>query len=146
MSNFDTVKSITDNIQSVLQGLGIKFSRKAFEDNKDVPASLLPYGEIFYTGESFEETSGERPSYVEADFTLIVIMRERVACDLVRAEQDWIHKMREALSVGTLNTGELAASKLVSRVTSTSIGMDKGSGKSGLGILSYQVKVRYREA
>lgn len=145
MSNFDTVAAITDNIQSVLQGLGIKFSVKAFEDNKDVPASLLPYGEIFYTGETFEDIGGERPSYAEADFTLIVIMRERVARDLVRTEQDWTHRIREALTVGALNTGELNASKLVSRVTSPSVGMDKGSGKSGLGILSYQAKVRYRE-
>ncbi len=145
MSNFDTVRSVTDNIQDVLEGLGIKFSQRAFEDSKDVPASLLPYGEIFYTGESFEETSGERPGYVEADFTLIVILRERFARDLVRAGQDWVHRVRGALGVDALNIGGLAASKLVSRVTSGSVGMDKGSGKSGLGILSYQVKVRYRE-
>ncbi|VAV82536.1 hypothetical protein MNBD_DELTA01-1632 [hydrothermal vent metagenome] len=145
MSNFDTIKAITENIQGVLEGLGIKFSQKAFEDSKDVPASLLPYGEVFYTGESFEETSGERPSYVEADFTLVVILRERFARDLVRAEQDWVHRIRGALGVDALNIGGLAVSKLVSRVTSGSVGMDKGSGKSGLGILSYQAKVRYRE-
>lgn len=145
MSNFETVRSITDNIQSVMEGLGIKFSRKVFEDSKDIPASCLPYGEIFYTGESFEETSGERPSYAEADFTMVVIMREREARDLVRAEQDWVHRIRGALTVGALNVGELASSKLVSRLTSSNVGMDKGNGKSGLGILSYQAKVRYRE-
>ncbi|VAW37808.1 hypothetical protein MNBD_DELTA02-729 [hydrothermal vent metagenome] len=145
MSNFDTVAAITDNIQGVLETLGIKFSQKAIEDTKDVPASLLPYGEIFYTGESFEETSGERPGYVEATFTLVVILRERFARDLIRAEQDWVHRIRGALGVDALNIGDLASSKLVSRVRSGSVGMDKGSGKSGLGILSYQVKVRYRE-
>jgi len=145
MSNFDTVAAITDNIQGVLEALGIKFSQKAIEDTKDVPASLLPYGEIFYTGESFEETSGERAGYVEAAFTLVVILRERFARDLIRAEQDWVHRIRGALGVDALNIGDLASSKLVSRVRSGSVGMDKGSGKSGLGILSYQVKVRYRE-
>ena len=65
MANIDTVKSITDNLQTVLEGQGVRFSRKTFEDEKNIPASLIPFGEIFYQGENFEYTHGQKPEYAE---------------------------------------------------------------------------------
>ncbi|MEE8575510.1 MAG: hypothetical protein V3T30_08870 [Thermodesulfobacteriota bacterium] len=142
MANFDTIKSITDNLETISKGLGIKFSRAAFADAASIPASLIPHGRIIYSGERFENTHGERPGYVEASFDLLVVVKGRRGADVMRTEQDWVHRLRGAFSVAGLNTGELASSKLVSRVDTTSFDMDNGAEFS---VLTYKITVRYRE-
>ena len=143
MTNFATVKSITDNLQSVLKTQGIHFDRKVFEDDKNIPASFFPCGEIFYNGEEFEYTHGERPGYAEINYGLRVMLQERDPVDAMREQQKWAHKIREALTVSAMNVTDLAASKLVSRVTTEAVDVDNLSARA---VLNYRLKVRYREA
>ncbi len=143
MSNIDTIRAVTDNLQSGLQNEGIRFSRKTYDDEKNVPASLIPFGEVIYQGEAFEYTHGQRPGYIEARFTLKVILKERDPVDMLREEQRWVHKIREALTVDVLNTGALSSSKPVSRVTTTGVDV---INREHISVLAYRVSVRYRES
>lgn len=143
MSNFDTVLAITDNLRTLLEGLGICFSEKTYDDEKSIPASLLPLGEIIYAGESFEYAHGQRPGYAEAEFTLKVTLSGRSQTGAVRSAQSWVHGIRDALTVDALNTGTIAAVRSVSRVETK--GVDVKGGES-LTKVHYRIAVRYREA
>ena len=140
--NFATIKSITDNVQSVLQGQGIKFSRSAFENEKNIPASLLPLGEIYYRGEDFQYTHGQRQGHAEADFLLKVVLQDRDCAGLIHSTQKWTHLLRDVLAVNVLNSGDLAASKLVSLVTVERVEVEN---KGDMAVLGFKVKIRYRE-
>jgi hypothetical protein len=142
MSNMDTVKAITDNLQAVLQTEGIKFSRKAYDDEKAIPASLVPFGQIFYRGENFEYTHGQRPGYAEGEFKLRVVLRGRNPADLMRSQQEWVHKIRGALTVDALNVGDLASTGYVSRVVTKGVDIEN---RENFAFLNYMVAVRYRE-
>ena len=142
MANVDTVGSITDNLQGTLQGEGIRFSRKTFDDEKAIPASLIPFGQVFYRGEDFEYSHGQRPGYVEVSFEVRVVLKERDHASMVRRQQVWTHGVREALTVDAMNTGDLATTKLVSRVETSEVDIEN---RSSLSILSFKVQVRYRE-
>lgn len=142
MSNLETLTAITDNLRKALEGLGICFSEKSYEDAKNIPASLFPLGEIFYTGESFEYTHGERPGYAEAEFTLKVIVSGHSQTGALRSAQSWIHGIRDALTVNTLNTGAIAFDRSVSRVEIKGVDV---KGAESLTSIDYQIAVRYRE-
>ncbi len=142
--SFDTIIAITENIRDLLQAKGIKFSHKAYDDVKSVPASLLPLGQIFYAGEAFESPHGERPSYSEAEFAVKVLILEKDPERAVGEQQRWAHNIREALTVNALNTGALAATKRVSRVNVARA--DAENHKDNLTSLTCKVFVRYREA
>ncbi len=143
MTNIDIVRAITDNMQSGLQKEGVRFSRKTYEDEKNVPASLIPFGEVFYQGETFEYTHGQRPGYVEARFVLKVVLKERDPVDMMREEQGWVHRIRGILTVDALNTGALLSGKLVSRVTFTGVEV---MNRDYISVLVYRVSLRYRES
>ncbi|MFZ3073278.1 MAG: hypothetical protein WA162_08545 [Thermodesulfobacteriota bacterium] len=140
--NFAAIKSITDNVQSVLQGQGIKFSRSTFEDEKNIPTSLLPLGEIYYIGEDFQYTRGQRAGYAEANFLVKVVLQDRDSAGMIRSTQKWVHSMRDALIVNAFNIGDLAVSKLVSLVTVERVDIEN---KGDVAVLGFKVKIRYRE-
>ena len=117
MPNIDTVKSITDNLQTVCQAQGIKFTRKTYEEPKNIPASLIPLGEIFYNGQARQHNHGEGPQYITINFSLKVVLKERDLKVMMRKQQEWINKLDDALTVPALNIGELASSQLVSWVS-----------------------------
>ena len=142
MGNFDTVTAITDNIQRALEAEGINFSRAVYEDERTVPASLIPLGRIFYAGETFEYSHGQRPKYAEAEFAVRVILNERDPVDRVRSQQKWAHGIREALTVAALNTGDLSSTRLVSRVTTARVDAQTRGSTSAV---VCRTLVRYRE-
>ncbi len=142
MGNKETVWSITDNTQTVLQGLGIKFSRQIYEEVEKIPASLMPYGQIFYKGEEFEYTHGQKPEYGEIEFLLRVAIQNRDATQMIREQQKWAHLIRDGLTVAALNIGDIVSSKLVSRVTTEDVTIDH---RAAVSVLEYGVLVRYRE-
>jgi hypothetical protein len=144
MSNFDTVKSITDNLQTICQGEGIKFSRKTFEEPKNVPAALIPLGEIYYDVENFDQTHGQRASFAEVDYTVKIILKERDSRVLMRQQQEWVHKLRDAITVNALNIGDLASSKLVSWVDMTE-GAETEDDVDWSRV-NFPITIRYREA
>lgn len=143
MSNFETVSAITDNILGILKATGINFTRKDFDDRKAVPASLMPLGAVFYTGERFESAHGQRPLYAEAEYNIRVLINGRDAEEIIRELQKWAHTVKEALTVDALNTGDLASTKLVCRVTVARVDSENRDDRSAL---SLRLLVRYREA
>ena len=142
MSNFDTVSVITDNIHGVLKTTGINFTQKVFDDLEAVPASLLPLGAVYYSGERFESAYGQRPLYAEAEYNIRVLVSGRDEVGLIRELQRWAHTVKEALTVDALNTGSLAVSKPVSRVTVARVDSENHRAVSSLGL---RLAVRYRE-
>jgi len=142
MSNFDTVKAITANIESVLKAQGIGFNL-ATDETLDKKAALTPYGEIFYISETFEYTHGQKPEYAEAEFKIRIVLFNPNPRDMVREQQKWVHLIREALTVNALNVGGLVATKYVSRVTTDTVTI--GSNGDGFADLDYTILIRYRE-
>lgn len=143
MSNFDTIKSITDNLQSLLKGLGLNFSREIHEDELKIPAGSIPSGQIFYQSETFEDAFNLRPEYIEASFRLRIVLRERNPIDMMREQQKWTHTTKDALTVNALNIGDLITSKLVSLVATERAESETLS--ADMGAVNIEVIVRYRE-
>lgn len=141
MPNKNTVNSIMDNVQTVADGQGIKFSKQAYEEEA-IPASLIPFGKVFYLGIEFEYVHGQRAGYAEQRVLLSVILKERDAVKMMRDLLDWTHDLRDALTINALNIGDLVSSKLVSRVTVEEVTVDN---KVDLSIMNMTILVRYRE-
>ena len=138
MSNIDTVKAITTNLEGVLTGLGWKL-----EDlSSDPDVDTTPVCQVLYEGESFEDLYGERPQYNTIAF-LVRVVRNRTQPGTSRdAQQEAVHAIRGAVTVAALNAGSLATSKLVNRVAHTGAQVEYDPP---LSILDYRLQVRYRE-
>ena len=142
MSNFDTVSAITDNLQEALKKQGIHFSKSGFDDPGSIPASLLPLGRIFYAGESFEYAHGQRPSYAEVEYSVRVLLAEKDPAEMMREQQRWTHRVRDAMTIDALNTGELAIGRPVSRVMVAGVSVVNDRHTASLVL---RTVVRYRE-
>lgn len=143
MANFDTIKAITTNLQSVCEGLGLKFDKTISTDVTKIPAALIPFGQIFYKGEVFEDVFNERPEYAEVSFDIRVILSENNPIDIMRGQQKWTHKLRDAISVTALNIGDLSSSKLVSRTATREVVAESLS--TVLASITMDTIIRYRE-
>lgn len=143
MSNFDTIKSITDNLETVLRAKGIKFERNLDTDIANTPASKLPVGHIIYRQELPEYVHGMKPKYVTAEFTVRVYNRERNPKNNIEFAQKWMHDVREAITVDALNIDDLASSKLVSLAEAGPTDIEYPDESTVL--LNTTVTIRYRE-
>lgn len=143
MSNFDTIDAITDNLEAVLKSVGLNFSRETQTDISAIPAGAFPAGQIFYLGEVFEDIYGERPEYIEATYSIRVIIREADSRQMMRALQVWAHKIRDVLTVSALNIGALSSSRLVSFVRTERAEVEAPT--QDIGAVSVNVVIRYRE-
>ncbi|MBW7957849.1 MAG: hypothetical protein H3C68_08165 [Deltaproteobacteria bacterium] len=141
MTGYEIVAALTDNIEATLRALGINFNRKSFELQEGIPAGLLPLGEIFYAGESFEQSLGQGPGYAEAGFLLKVIMSPGEPSVVIREEQKIIHAIRDGLTVDALNTRALSEAKSVSGVR---IERAEVTGRSSRPEVRVRASVRYR--
>ena len=142
MNNFDTVAAITDNLQEALKKQGIHFSKSGFDDPGSIPASSLPLGRIFYAGENFEYAHGQRPMYGEVEYSVRVLLAEKDPADMMREQQKWTHRVRDAMTIEALNTGALAAGRPVSRVMVAGVRADNDRHTATLVL---RTVVRYRE-
>ena len=143
MGDFDTVKSITDNLQRILDKQGIKFDREIFDDINKIEGSKLPVGQIFYQSPIFEYSHGQKPEYADLEFQVRVVFKDRSATDSIRDEQEWVQRIRESVTINALNVGDLASSLLVSKVTTEEVEVEHPG--DGVGVLNYTLNVRYRE-
>jgi hypothetical protein len=143
MANVDTVMAITDNLEALLKGLKIAVERVYTEELRDIPASKLPIAQIFYQAEDFEYTHGQKPEYAEIEFLIRVLLsRDKGSIANMRNNQKKAHEIRDGVTINTLNIGDLASSKLVSRVTSESV---RNRREDDMDIMDYTLKIRYRE-
>lgn len=141
-NNYTTIKSLTENIRSVLLAQGIKFSNSTYEDEKSIPLALLPFGEIFYRGEDFEHTNGQKAGYAIANFSIKVTAQDRSNIERVKSVQKWVHAVRDALTVNALNIVDLSASKLVSLVNTENAEITYNAEYA---TITHSTKIRYRE-
>ncbi len=139
MANSDTVKAITANLTSVLEGLGFKI-----EDlSSDPSMASTPACEVLYEGEDFEYGHGQKPLYNEIRYLLKVLLNDPRPGTSRDKYAQYVHGIREAVTVNALNTGALAASKLVSLVNTTEVTV---AYEPPVSTIDYRLNVRYREA
>lgn len=143
MSNVDTAFSVTDNLEAILKGFKINVERVYTEELRDVPASTLPLLQMFYMADDFEYTHGQKPEYAEMEFLIRgLFSRDKGSKANMRNNQKKVHEVRDGVTINALNIGDLASSKLVSRVTSDSI---RNRREDDMDIMDYTLKIRYRE-
>lgn len=139
MANSDTVKAITANLKSIIEGLGFKV-----EDLSIDPAMVsTPVCVILYEGEDFEYGHGQKPLYSEIRYLLKVMLNDPRPGTSRDKYAEHVHAIREAVTVNALNTGALAASKLVSLVNTAEVTV---TYEPPVSTIDYRLNVRYREA
>lgn len=141
MTNFDTITAITENIKKSLDALGLRFTNKAYADERSIPASMLPLGRIIYTGEVFDDAFGQKPGYADAEFVVKATFSEKEPGDSLPKRQELAHLIKGALTIDALNSGALSEKKLVSKVSMQKIDVES---KDGLASIICRVTARYR--
>lgn len=141
MTNFEIISAITDNIEAVLKRTGLNVACLPAGAPESMPAGMLPAVRVWYTGETFDESSGERPSFSEAGFLVNVVLAAGNAA--AREEQRMGHAVRGALSVDGLNTGALEASRPVSRIKIPGF---ETENRNSISIINMKALVRYRQS
>ncbi len=138
MANADTVKAITANLAAILTGLGFKVEDLSF----DPSMATTPVCVILYEGEEFEYGHGQRPLYSEVKYLLKILLNDPKPGTSRDKYATWVHAIRDAVTVNALNTGALAASKLVSLVNTTDVAI---TYEPPVSTIDYRLNVRYRE-
>ncbi len=138
MANSDTVKVITANLAAILAGLGFKV-----EDlSVDPSMTTTPVCVILYEGEDFEYGHGQKPLYNEVKYLLKILLNDSKPGTSRDRYAQYVHAIREAVTVNTLNTGGLAVLKLVSLVNTTDVAI---TYEPPVSTIDYRMNVRYRE-
>ncbi|MFQ5353427.1 MAG: hypothetical protein ACE5DW_00715 [Thermodesulfobacteriota bacterium] len=141
MNNTETLRAITENLNTILETEGLHLVRENYENAKNVPSSIFPYGVISYDGETFEYTHGQRPGYSDVDFSVKVVLRNKDLRAMTDDEQRWAHRIRKVLTVNAINSGLISATSPVSRVITRSVTVEKAGYVSRL---IYSLSIRYR--
>ena len=143
-SDFPTLKSIRDNVFTVLKGKGINFTVEIFDNIDNIAASILPHGQVRYDRVDYENTHGQRASYGEILFFIRVVIKSNSKRSSQDKQMEWTDLIRKGLTVDALNINDLALSKLVSLVTTVNIEPDN-TDSGGRTALEYETLIRYRE-
>lgn len=140
MSNPDTVKAISTNILTVLkETIGWQVEDDGVEPDADF---ANPVARIEYQGEAFESLHGERPDYADAPFLIQVMFAERVPDTIRDKAQEYIHAIRDNVTIDNVNVGALASTNLVSHTFSDSVNT---SYDEPITTINYQMRIHYRE-
>lgn len=138
MPNADTIKAIEDNLSAILTAQG--FNVEDSSSNKELDAT--PLCVILHRGEDFGVGHGERPLYNEIRYSLEVRFSDKYPSTSRDKIAEWAHKIRANVNVSSLNTGLLAASKLVSWVKHEGYDVEYAPPVTQI---EYRLRVRYRE-
>lgn len=138
MPNADTIKAIEDNLSAILTAQG--FNVEDSSSNKELDAT--PLCVILHRGEDFGVGHGERPLYNEIRYSLEVRFSDKYPSTSRDKIAEWAHKIRANVNVSSLNTGLLAASKLVSWVNHDGYDVEYAPPVTQI---EYRLRVRYRE-
>ena len=132
-----TICEITRNILSTLEKEGLYAAIKGAEG---VGTSHLSAG-LIYGGESFNRGYGAAPSYSVAAFSLeLTLSRDGAERSLFELQQ-WVHRLRDAITVDALNGGTLSDIRPVVSVWVEDIRVEQ----AGQGVrLRCNLSVRYR--
>lgn len=140
MGNADTVKAINANLAAILTAQGFLFedtsTDRALEDGGVFCALRGPE-------ESFDTTHGQKPSYSEVSYALLIRFSDIAPATTRDKIADWTQKVRAAVTVNALNIGAFSASKLVSRVDHGRSNITEYNPP--ITEITYPITVRYRE-
>lgn len=139
MANSDTVKAITANLKGILEGLGFKIEDLSI----DPTMTSSPVCVILYESEDFEYGHGQKPLYNEIRYLLKVMLSDPKPGTSRDKYAQYVHAIREAVTINALNTGDIAASKLVSLVNTADVTVIY---EPPVSTIDYRLNVRYREA
>ena len=145
MANADTVKAIITNIEGILSSsphllLKINIPGGVTETLPSFTANPVYY--VMYDGETPEYEHGQKPGYMESSFIIVLVWLSGSISAARDKSIEWFHALRTALTVNALNVGDLAATKLVSRVTVEKPDVDMQPAETKI---LFRAMVRYRE-
>ncbi|MDH4101734.1 MAG: hypothetical protein OEV28_14310 [Nitrospirota bacterium] len=138
MSNADTVKAIVANVGLILTGLGLKVEDASA--NPDLTTSAA--AQILYESEQFENAFGQKPYYNTAGLVIKISFSDKAPATSRGKQVDWVHGLRDAITVNTLNVNALVASKLVSAALHNGAQVTYDAPVT---TIDYKLDVRYRE-
>lgn len=140
MGNADTVKAINANLMALIAAQGFLLedssTDRALEDGGVFCALRGPE-------ESFETTHGQKPSYSDAQYHLLIRFSDKAPATTRDKIAEWTQKVRAAVTVNALNTGALSASKLVCRADHGRYNIT--AYNPPITEIAYPITVRYRE-
>lgn len=144
MTSLETIREVTKNLKKLCKSIGVNFTEKVYKDESLTSGSSIPVGHLYYKGEAFEHGYGAKAYYINAQFVVSVLLKDRNEAELLRQEQSKVHELREVLTVDGLNSGALETAKPVTRVMvqKVTINNDKSSNSAEV---SFEITVRYRE-
>jgi len=139
-TNAQNVQYIIENLELIV-GTTLGFNLE-YEIKDDPEVETTAAAIILYEGEIFEESFGEKPLYNEISFIIRVKYRRSDPTQIRDKGADYVHLLREGITIDLLNVGALSASQIVSRVSH-----DGADLSINLPIieLDYSISVRYRE-
>lgn len=142
MDSLNTIKAITANIESNLDILGIDFIKKGYEDIKSVPSVQFPFAEIYYDGEDFEKSLSISPEYSNAHLIIKVYLYENNDELITDKKQEWVHSIKNKLTIENINIKDLESSKLVTNISINEISMKEYT--SNIVSADFKINIRYR--
>ncbi len=132
-----TVQNITRNLLTILENEGLTLHRGG-----DPASGRFPLAELFYSGEGFQYTHGERPGYGVVEFVIRIAVRETAGEEPIEGLQFWVHRIREVVTPSSLNTGGLSETRPVVRVDTKEVRVEHRDGGRAV---RYHLAIRYRE-
>jgi len=141
MGNIDTIKAITTNIEAILTSAPLSWDLEDLSDNPKAETRNVCF--VKYLSERFEDVFNQRPSYIEAEFAIVVVANKKTKALSRAAQQEAIHLLRNVFTVNALNIGDLSESKLVSMAKN--LGGDTELEGLPASAIAYRLVVRYRE-
>lgn len=138
MANEDTVKAIEDNLTAILVAQGFKVEDLSIDPDADT----MPLAVLVFEGEEFEYNHGEKPKYNDARYTVAIRYSDKATASARDKAVGYSHSLRANVTVGALNAGDLATSKLVCKVNHDGYEYDY---KPPQAQIAYRLRVRYRE-
>ena len=136
--NAATVNSINDNITAILDA----FDLYKFEKDSVGP-KVNTWVQLNHGADTEDENHGEGPMYIEQRFEIVAVREIEDKSDhrTKGAEIKW--DIKEAITVATLNVGDLEVSKLISRIEMDS-SVNEYNSSEGL-IVTVDLMVRFRD-
>jgi hypothetical protein len=146
MSTLDSIRSLTDNVETVFKGLKVNITYDLFEEFTEVENSILPNGQIIYLREDTPNDFEQSQSYLTANFLLRVIYDEKDGKERLKLQQQYIHSIKTNFTVDGLNIGDFGVSgspseKLVTNVDLINLDLEFKDNRS---MVTYEMAVRYR--
>lgn len=140
MSDLDTVKALTTNLEGIISTT-LNWKLEDGSTERTPKTNFLCH--LRFRDIDYEETYGERASYAEANFDLRVKTIKKTPSLSRDIQQEIITSIRTGVTIKTLNVGALATSLLVSRVTHRSPAVPEYD--NNVSEITYGLSIRYRE-